>query len=95
MQNLPQIALSQLPAEVQTTLNLISQGGPFPYTKDDTIFKNLEGLLPAQPQGYYREYTVPTPTCPDRGSRRLIVGKNQEIYYTDDHYNSFQQVLSP
>jgi len=28
-----------------------------------------------------------------RGSRRLIVGQNGEMYYTEDHYNSFQEVL--
>ncbi|MCC5622412.1 ribonuclease domain-containing protein [Nostoc sp. CHAB 5715] len=23
----------------------------------------------------------------------MITGKNAEIYYTDDHYNSFQEVI--
>lgn len=53
MTGIPQVAISQLPPEVQTIINLISQGGPFPYTKDNTVFKNLEGLLPPQPLGYY------------------------------------------
>ncbi len=29
----------------------------------------------------------------DRGSRRLITGQNNEIYYTADRYNSFQEVI--
>jgi ribonuclease T1 len=57
------------------------------------VFKNLEGLLPPQPRGYYREYTVPTPGATDRGSRRLITGQNAKLYYTADHYNSFQEVI--
>ncbi|MBC6475866.1 MAG: hypothetical protein GDA48_26180 [Hormoscilla sp. GM102CHS1] len=43
--------------------------------------------------GYYQEYTVATPGVTMRGSRRLIVGQNGEMYYTEDHYNSFQEVL--
>jgi ribonuclease T1 len=93
MTGIPQVAISQLPPEVQVTINLISQGGPFPYTKDGTVFKNFEGLLPPQSLGYYREYTVETPGATDRGGRRLITGQNKEIYYTADHYNSFQEVV--
>lgn len=93
MTGIPQIAISQLPPEVQTTINLISQSGAFPHPKDGSVFKNLEGLLPPQPLGYYREYTVETPGTTDRGSRRLITGQNREMYYTNNHYNSFQQVI--
>ena len=52
------------------------------------------GPLPTEPDGYYREFTVVTPGSPDRGARRLIVGKNGEIYYTDDHYESFERVAA-
>ncbi|WP_414588573.1 ribonuclease domain-containing protein [Scytonema sp. PCC 10023] len=76
MTGIPQVTISQLPPEVQTTINLILQGGPFPHAKDGTVFRNLEGLLPLQPLGYYREYTVETPGATDRGSRRLITGQN-------------------
>ena len=43
-------------AQIDQTLALIKQGGPFPYpNKDGTTFYNREGKLPAQSQGYYRE----------------------------------------
>ena len=71
-----QVGISQLPPEIQMTVNLIAKGGPFTYAKDGAEFKNREGLLPTQPLGYYREYTVETPGLPYRGSRRLITGKN-------------------
>ncbi len=93
MTGIPQVAISQLPPEVQTTLNLISQGGLFPHPKDGSVFKNLEGLLPLETLGYYREYTVKTPGATDRGSRRLITGQNGDMYYTNAHYNSFQEVI--
>jgi len=83
---------SKLPKEAQDTLDLIDNGGPFPYRKDGTEFKNREGRLPAQDPGYYREYTVDTPGATDRGKRRIVVGKNGEMYYTDDHYTTFQKV---
>ncbi|HEY2794379.1 MAG TPA: ribonuclease domain-containing protein, partial [Micromonosporaceae bacterium] len=90
---LPTIAASALPSEAQSTLALIDRGGPYPYKQDNTVFSNFEGLLPKRPSGYYREYTVVTPGSPDRGTRRLVVGKNGDIYYTDDHYESFRQVV--
>ena len=93
MSVIPQVDISKLPPEVQATINLISVGGSYPHSKDGIVFKNLEGLLPPQPQGYYREYTVLTPGAIDRGSRRLISGQNAELYYTADHYNSFQEVI--
>jgi ribonuclease T1 len=36
---------------------------------------------------------VATPGSPDRGERRLIVGRDGDIYYTSDHYESFRQVV--
>jgi ribonuclease T1 len=77
---------------IEATLALIDSGGPYPYAKDGTIFSNREGLLPRQASGYYREYTVKTPGSPDRGARRIVTGGTGEIYYTDDHYDSFVQL---
>ncbi|MBB3106792.1 guanyl-specific ribonuclease Sa/cold shock CspA family protein [Psychrobacter luti] len=82
-------------AQIDQTLALIKQGGPFPYpNKDGTTFYNREGKLPAQSQGYYREYTVPTPGVSHRGARRIVTGGHPPtIYYlTVDHYDSFRQL---
>ena len=82
-------------AQIDQTLVLIQQGGPFPYpNKDGTTFYNREGKLPAQSQGYYREYTVPTPAVSHRGARRIVTGGHPPtIYYlTLDHYGSFQEL---
>lgn len=90
---LPTVTLADLPAEATSTLALIDKGGPFPYSKDGSTFGNNEGLLPKQSRGYYREYTVPTPGSRDRGARRFVVGRDGDVYYTADHYESFRQVL--
>ncbi|MEV4412142.1 ribonuclease domain-containing protein [Catellatospora sp. NPDC049609] len=90
---LPTVAVAELPKEAVATLALIDAGGPFPYAKDGTVFGNLEGILPKQPRGYYKEYTVPTPGSADRGARRLVAGQGGDVYYTADHYESFRQVL--
>lgn len=87
------IRAAQLPPEAKKTLTLIDRGGPFPYPQDGTVFGNFEGRLPKKPKGYYREYTIPTPGASNRGARRFVVGQNQEIYYTNNHYNSFFQVI--
>lgn len=84
----------ELPAEARDTLELIDQGGPFPYPdRDGSTFGNFEGLLPDHERGYYREYTVPTPGSSDRGARRFVVGDRTETYWTDDHYASFDRVI--
>ena len=90
---LPTIALADLPDEARQTIALIEQGGPFPFERDGVTFQNRERLLPRHPQGYYREYTVITPGARDRGARRIVRGAGGEIYYTDDHYGSFREVV--
>ncbi|WP_245602060.1 ribonuclease domain-containing protein [Hamadaea tsunoensis] len=84
---------TELPAEARQTLALIDKGGPYPYSRDGIVFSNNEKLLPQRPRGYYHEYTVVTPGSKDRGARRLITGTAGDIYYTDDHYASFRQVV--
>lgn len=86
------IAEAHLPPEAVDTLRLIDGGGPFPYDQDDSIFQNREGILPDQPEGYYREYTVVTPGVDGRGARRIVTGARGEFYWTDDHYRSFSRI---
>ena len=88
---IPTIAASQLPKEARDTLALIKKGGPFPYTKDGTIFGNREKILPSKPRGHYKEYTVKTPGARNRGARRIVAGGG-DFYYTDDHYASFKRI---
>jgi len=85
---------SFLPPEAVATLQASERGGPYAYDRDGTVFQNREQLLPEQPRGYYREYTVTTPGSPDRGARRIVTGGDppQVYYYTDDHYRSFREL---
>ncbi len=90
---IPGIAIAALPAEARQTIDLIKRGGPYPYQRDGVVFGNYERLLPVRQRGYYREFTVPTPGAANRGARRIIAGGNGgELYYTADHYRSFQRV---
>ncbi len=87
------ICYSALPSQAHETLDLIDQGGPFPYSQDGVVFQNRERLLPIHGSGYYHEYTVITPGSPTRGARRIITGQQwEEDYYTSDHYASFRKV---
>jgi ribonuclease T1 len=92
------IAATQLPAQGREILTLIYQGGPFRYDKDGTVFGNRERLLPSEPRGYYREYTVRTPGVSHRGARRIVCGGRKPTqpdacYYTEDHYASFRRIV--
>ena len=82
-----------LPAEAHDVLQRIARGGPFEYRQDGGVFQTRERRLPAQPRGYYREYTVATPGARDRGPRRIVTGGDPpvEYWYTDDHYRSFRR----
>ncbi|MER6183508.1 ribonuclease domain-containing protein [Streptomyces sp. NPDC001652] len=87
------ICYSALPSQAHDTLDLIDQGGPYPYSQDGTVFQNREGVLPSQSSSYYHEYTVITPGSSTRGARRIVTGqKTQEDYYTADHYVTFKLV---
>ncbi|MDO4232659.1 MAG: ribonuclease domain-containing protein [Lautropia sp.] len=94
-----EILHQDLPVEAQRTLELILQGGPFPYAKDGTVFGNREGRLPRQRRGYYTEYTVKTPRVRHRGARRIVAGGQQGrfevFYYTADHYETFRRIRMP
>ena len=87
-----EVSVAALPPEARATLQLIKQGGPFPYERDATVFGNFERLLPKRERGYYREYTVKTPGVKSRGARRIVAGRGGELYYTEDHYKSFRRI---
>jgi ribonuclease T1 len=95
-----EVALAELPQQAREALALIKRGGPFPYRKDGTVFRNRERRLPLRPRGYYTEYTVRTPGSRDRGPRRIVAGRGatgdpatgREYYYTDDHYETFRRI---
>ncbi|MBE2264273.1 MAG: ribonuclease N [Burkholderiaceae bacterium] len=93
---LPVVAATSLPPQARQTLQLIHDGGPFPYSKDGSVFGNRERLLPRQQRGYYLEYTVKTPGSRDRGARRIVCGgqprRPDACYYTGDHYASFSRI---
>ncbi|MDN0200747.1 ribonuclease domain-containing protein [Streptomyces sp. S.PNR 29] len=87
------ICYGDLPSQAHDTLDLIEQGGPYPYSQDGSVFQNREGILPSRSSGYYHEYTVITPGSSTRGARRIVTGEEyQEDYYTADHYASFDLV---
>lgn len=89
---LPVVQLESLPAEAVGTVELIDDGGPFPYADDGETFLNSAGLLPARETGYYRVYTVDTPGTTRPTDRRIVTGSDGELYWTDDRYRSFRRV---
>ncbi|TWI13480.1 ribonuclease domain-containing protein [Aerolutibacter ruishenii] len=82
-----------IPPEAHPVLEAIARGGPYHYRQDGNVFQNRERRLPAQPRGYYHEFTVDTPGSDDRGARRIVTGGNPpvEYWYTDDHYRTFRR----
>lgn len=81
-----------MPPDLKDTLDRIAKGQKFPHRNDGAVFGNREGLLPAQPHGYYREYVHPTPGVGGPGGQRVVVGHGGEVYFTQDHYQTFTRV---
>ena len=93
--DLPTISAAQLPPEAVTVLLMLFNGSPFPYKQDGATFQNRERILPAQPAGFYHEYTVRKPGESDRGPWRVIAGADGSRFWTADHYASFEEVVQP
>jgi ribonuclease T1 len=90
---LADISVKALPPEARDTLKLIEKGGPYPHDRDGIVFGNFEKRLPLKDRGYYKEFTVKTPGVKHRGARRIVTGKGDEKYYSDDHYKTFKRIV--
>lgn len=74
------------------TLARINRGERLEFNHDGIVFQNRERRLTAKPQGHYHEYVHPTPGLAGPGPQRIVRGRNGEIYYTPDHYRTFQRL---
>lgn len=71
------------------------EGGSLePYAPDRSIggdrFGNYEGLLPEAEGRRYTECDIDTMGRSSRGAKRIVFSNDGLIYYTGDHYKSFE-----
>ncbi len=55
-------------------------------------FGNKEGLLPEEDGRYYTECDIDTNGESSRGAKRLVYSNDGLYFYTEDHYESFEEV---
>ncbi len=55
-----------------------------------TYFGNYEGLLPSKKGREYHECDIDTLGKKSRGAKRIIYSNDGLIYYTEDHYETFE-----
>lgn len=53
-------------------------------------FGNYEGRLPDKEGRSYQECDIDTLGADGRGAKRIVFSNDGLIYYTEDHYNSFE-----
>ena len=53
-------------------------------------FGNYEGLLPDAPGRKWTECDIDTLGAKSRGAKRIVFSNDGLVYYTDDHYESFE-----
>jgi filamentous hemagglutinin len=78
--------------DLTDTVGRIERGKRLRFSHDGSEFENRERRLPKKPSGYYREYIHPTPGDDGPGGQRVIVGRDGEVFYTPDHYRTFERV---
>lgn len=65
-----------------------------PYAKGmcigGTYFGNYEGALPVKKGREYHECDIGTMGKSSRGAKRIVFSNDGLIYYTEDHYDSFE-----
>ncbi len=66
-----------------------------PYTGEGTAlggsrFGNYEERLPQAEGRTYQECDIDTVGASSRGAKRIVFSNDGLIYYTDDHYESFE-----
>jgi ribonuclease T1 len=81
--------------DVGPTLDRIQRGERLNFPHDGSTFQNRERRLPRQAAGYYKEHVHPTPGLRGPGPQRIVTGERGEIYYTPDHYRTFEQLDRP
>ena len=73
-----------------------SGGSLEPYAPGKCIggsqFGNYEGLLPKAPGRIYTECDINTLGKSKRGAERIVFSNDGLIFYTGDHYESFEQL---
>lgn len=75
--------------EIALTIADIEDGTPDRFRADREIYENHGSRLPDHPRGFWRAFTVITPSERDRGPRRLVVGRDGQVWFTRDHYKTF------
>ena len=98
--DITKVDLSQLPKKHQEAFKIYEEqnwmskkvptGINNKANRNGNVFHNADNLLPNKYDGYYREYYVmPKGHDGSKHQYRFVVGGMGEIYYTDNHYNSF------
>ena len=55
-------------------------------------FGNYEGYLPKKKNRIYYECDIDTLHAESRGSKRIVFSNDGLIFYTEDHYDNFEQI---
>ncbi len=84
----------------QTFERVEAKGSPLPGYKGGSTFandgSNGSQILPRGDGVTYREWDVnPNVKGVDRGGERIVTGSNGNVYYTNDHYQTFTQFWGP
>jgi predicted double-glycine peptidase/guanyl-specific ribonuclease Sa/predicted nucleic acid-binding Zn-ribbon protein len=92
---IPKASQSSLPQNVNDSLESLNKNNwlrNWEGQSNGARFYNNPEVLPAKPEGYYKEYDVNKVLGP-RDAERFVRGINGEVYYTNNHYETFIQII--
>ena len=82
-------------AEIWGSVESIQRGAPiFPMSPYDNVPDEVTGACLPDRFGPYMRMVVPTPGISNAGKRRLIIGRDGKIFYTNTHYQHFIPVVT-
>ena len=89
----PTIAHDDLPLEARQKLKHIqTQGAPYPFREDGTVFHNLPERLPKSTnRTFYKRFIVPDSNGRPHPKWRIVQG-GDVFYFSRDNFQSFAKI---
>ena len=80
--------------QTSSVADIIHRGGTILQTARCARFENDEGILPDAPGRSWFECDIDY-DGKNRGVKRIVYSSDGLIYYTEDHYNTFEDITEP
>ncbi|WP_165488550.1 MULTISPECIES: ribonuclease domain-containing protein [Dyella] len=97
--DLPSVRLASLPRKAGRLITGVQNASIISTGHNGSTYRNANGALPGLPPGTYRRYHFCEPQHRKTGAHRIVIAFEHRvpgaIYYSRDHYATFERVVLP